>query len=215
MAIFDPRISNIELCYTIPMSKIITFVGVSGVGKTSLVNALAKTGNFATGLEEHETRPFQHLFDVDKRYALPNQIDYFLLRAEQERMLRARPEPALVDGGLDVDFYGFARLFHARGYLNDAEFELCERLYTQLRFSLPMPEMVVYLTASDDVVRQRLAKRDRVNIVTAEDADLLTTYFEAWLETLPREKVLRLDVSKIDLSYRAVLPELRQRIQAL
>ena len=194
------------------MSKIISFVGVSGVGKTSLVRVLAETGNFVTGLEEHETRPFQHLFDLDKRYALPNQIDYFLLRAEQERILRARPEPALVDGGLDVDFYGFARLFHTRGYLNDAEFDLCKRLYTQLRFSLPQPEIIVYLTASDEVIRQRLANRNRVNIATAEDAGLLKGYLEEWLGGISQEQVFRLDVSDMDLSYKNVLPELLEKI---
>ena len=195
------------------MSKIISFVGVSGVGKTSLVRALAKTGNFTMGLEEHETRPFQHLFDSDKRYALPNQIDYFLLRAEQERILRARPEPALVDGGLDVDFYGFARLFHTRGYLTNAEFDLCARLYAQLRAALPAPDLVVYLTAREEVIKEHLANRDRVNIATAEDAGLLKEYLEEWLDTLPQEKVLCLDLSDVSLDYREVLPKLLRELR--
>ncbi len=194
------------------MSKLIIFVGVSGVGKTALVNTLSKTGDFATGLEEHETRPFQHLFNEDKSYALPNQIDYFLLRAEQERVLRANSRPALIDGGLDVDFHGFARLFHTRGYLDDAEFSLCERLYTQLRAALPLPELIVYLTASDEVVRQRLESRDRVNIATSEDAGLFKGYLEEWLNTLPQERVIYLDVSKCDLNYKGVLPLLHNVI---
>ncbi len=190
------------------MAKLITFVGVSGVGKTTLARALAVSGDFATGFEQHDTRPFQHLCDQDKRYTFHNQIDYFLLRAEQERILRRDPRPALLDGGLDVDFHGFARLFHTRGYLSDAEFDLCKRLYEQLRLALLAPELVVYLTASDEVVRERLAGRERVNIATADDAGLLKKYLEEWLETLPQESVLRFDVSESDMGYSEILPVL-------
>ena len=202
----------LDFRYNTPMSKLITFVGVSGVGKTTLAKALATTGDFATGFEQHDTRPFQHLFDKDKRYALPNQIDYFLLRAEQERILRADPRPALIDGGLDVDFHGFARLFHARGYLSDAEYDLCKRLYDQLRLALPMPELVVYLTASDEVVRERLASRDRVNIATADDARMLKKYFKAWLGTLPAMQVLEFDVSAEGLDYKRLLEEITSEL---
>ena len=194
------------------MSKLITFVGVSGVGKTTLAKVLAATGDFATGFEQHDTRPFQHLCDQDKRYTLHNQVDYFLLRAEQERILRADPRPALLDGGLDIDFHGFARLFHTRGYLSDAEFELCKRLYEQLRLALPMPELVVYLTASEKVVRERLAARDRVNIATADDASLLKGYLEAWLEGLPAGSMLRLDVSESDMEYSEIIKTLLAKI---
>lgn len=190
------------------MSKLITFVGVSGVGKTTLARALASAGNFATGFEQHDTRPFQHLCDVDKRYTLHNQVDYFLLRAEQERALRAEPRPALLDGGLDVDFHGFARLFHTRGYLDDAEYALCERLYTQLRLALPQPELVIYLTASDIVIRQRLAARNRVNIATADDAALLKEYLEDWLGKLPSSQVLQYDVSHEKADYKALVVKL-------
>ncbi len=197
------------------MAKLITFVGVSGVGKTTLARALAAAGDFATGFEQHDTRPFQHLCDVNKRYTLHNQVDYFLLRAEQERALRADPRPALLDGGLDVDFFGFARLFHKRGYLSEDEYALCERLYTQLRLALPLPELVVYLTASDEVIRQRLSGRDRVNIATADDASLLKEYLEEWLDNLPQENLLRLDVSDIDASYRELVPKLLADISRL
>ena len=110
------------------MANLITVVGPSGVGKTALVHALAKTGRFATAFEQHAERPFQALFKQDSRYGLANQFDYFLLRVEQEKILRAVPQIGLIDGGLDLDYHGFTRLFHRRGLLTDPEFDLCRRL---------------------------------------------------------------------------------------
>ena len=85
--------------------------------------------DFATALEQHAERPFQALFKQDTRYGLANQIDYFLLRAEQERACAPPHKLGLIDGGLDLDYHGFARLFHRRGLLTDPEFDLCRRLY--------------------------------------------------------------------------------------
>src|SRR5688572_952818 len=103
------------------MGQLIAIVGVSGVGKTALVQALARAYPFETRYESHEERPFQSLFKSDTRFGLANQIDYFLLRAEQERELRATNQMGLIDGGLDLDFHGFTRLFHSRGLLTDPE----------------------------------------------------------------------------------------------
>ena len=68
------------------MSKLIAIVGASGVGKTALVSALAIHDEFEVAYEQHAERPFQSLFKNDARYALANQIDYFLLRRFAEFM---------------------------------------------------------------------------------------------------------------------------------
>jgi len=183
------------------MGDLIAVVGVSGVGKTALVHALAETKQFATALEQHAGRPFQALFKQDPRYALANQMDYLLLRARQEKELRTSPQTGLIDGGLDLDFHGFTRLFHSRGLMTDPEFDLCRRLHDLIRESLPPPEWIVALHAPPAIVRERLASRDRINIASADDAALLGRFIEEWLETLQPNRILRLDASHEDESY--------------
>ena len=189
------------------MSELIAIVGVSGVGKTALVSALAKASalsaveGFDTAYEQHIERPFQSLFKSDARYALANQIDYFLLRAEQERKLRASPQIGLIDGGLDLDFYGFTRLFHKRGLLTDPEFELCQRLYGLIREHLPFPELIIRLYADESTIANRLSGRDRINIATAEDTALFDLFLDQWLDSIPSEQKLELDVTNEILGY--------------
>jgi deoxyadenosine/deoxycytidine kinase len=183
------------------MGGLIAVVGVSGVGKTALVNALAKTGAFVTAFEQHAERPFQALFKNENRYALANQIDYLLLRAEQESELRASQKTGLIDGGLDLDFHGFTRLFHSRGLLTDPEYDLCRRLYHLLRESLPPPERIVFMRAPRQTVSERLAGRRRINIASEEDAELLERLINEWLGTIPRNHILPVDSTLEDESY--------------
>jgi deoxyadenosine/deoxycytidine kinase len=183
------------------MNKLISIVGASGVGKTTLVRALSKTGKFATAFEQHAERPFQTLFKQDKKYGLANQIDYLLMRAEQEKELRAASQIGLMDGGLDLDFHGFTRLFLSRNLLSDSEFDLCQRLYKFIRATLPRPELFVRLMADEETVAGRLSTRDRINIASAEDTTLFNSFLDQWLVSVPSYQVLNVDVSHETVDY--------------
>ncbi len=183
------------------MNKLIAVVGASGVGKTALVRALADTGQFATAYEEHAERPFQALFKKNKRFALANQLDYLLLRAEQEKQLRAADKIGLMDGGLDLDFHGFTRLFHRRGLVADPEFDLCLRFYSLVREFLPPPDLIVHLTAPRKIITQRLASRSRINIASARDAETLDQLIREWLESVPDKHILHINSEEEGQNY--------------
>ena len=195
------------------MAKLISVIGVSGAGKTSLVRALAAQKDFVLGLEVQAARPFQALFKQDDRYAFANQFDFLLYRAEQERTLRLDPRPALTDGGLDLDFHGFTRLFHARGWINDPELDLLRRYYAWTRELLPPPDLIIHLTADEETVRARLAARDRINIASADDASLLASFLDDWLAAVPSERIIRLNVTREPSDYRNVIPIIFNQIE--
>lgn len=197
------------------MNKLIVLVGASGAGKTTLMRSLCRQHEFSIAFEQHAERPFQALFKNNPAYALANQLDYLLLRAEQERDLRASHQPALMDGGLDLDFYGFTRLFHTRGWLSAAEFDLCRRLHTLTRRLLPPPDLIIALRADSNTVRERLASRNRINIASAEDAELLESYVTEWLASVPESNILRLDVSKESIEYPVSVPLILDKIGSL
>lgn len=183
------------------MNKLITITGPSGVGKTALVQALAGTGQFETALEGHAERPFQSLAKQDPRFTFANQMDYLLLRAEQEKELRASSKIGLMDGGLDLDFHGFTRLFLRRNLLSQKEFDLCRRFYALTRALLPPPELIVRLAADEETVADRLSGRKRINIASAGDTALFDSFLDEWLASVPSDRVLELDVTDEEMTY--------------
>lgn len=184
------------------MGKLIAVIGNTAVGKTTLVNQLTTAAPFVTGLEQHVERPFQQLLADDlkagrgRRYALANQFDYLLLRAEQEREMRSQPGIGLVDGGLDEDFFIFTRGFYANGILDKAEYGLCERFYRFVRAVQPGPDLFILLDAPLEVLARRLARRNRpVEIATSADLELLQQQVNEWRRQIPAERLLVIDAS--------------------
>jgi len=195
------------------VGKLITVVGTTGVGKTSLVRALCMVADFVQGLEEHETRPFQTLFKSDSHYALANQMDYLLLRAQQEKRLRQHERNGILDGGLEMDLNGFTRLFHTKGWLDDTEFQLCKDFYRFTRTLLPPPELIISLKANQDVIAKRLGGRDRINIAATQDINLLDSFLDEWLATVDPRNILHLECNRDDPSYLQEMPHLLEHIE--
>lgn len=131
--------------------------GPIGVGKTSLARRLSQSLGAELLLEQAADNPFLARFYEDPRgAAFPTQLFFLLQRAEQMRGLGQGDmfRPCRV-----ADFLFHKDRVFAELNLDEAEFELYDRVYRELAVQVPAPDLVIYLQAPVEVLRRRIARR--------------------------------------------------------
>ncbi|HEY8370245.1 MAG TPA: deoxynucleoside kinase [Thermodesulfobacteriota bacterium] len=158
-----------------PAHRYIVVEGPIGVGKTSLARRLADSFKARLVLEPVAENPFLEQFYKDRRkYAFQTQL-YFLTARYQQQQELAQPD---LFAKAAVGDYLFAkdRIF---AYLNldDTELAMYEKIYKMVEPTVPRPDLVIYLQAQIDVLRERIRRRGRGS--------------ERWLEPRYLEEVVQ------------------------
>ena len=139
-------------------SRYIVVEGPIGVGKTSLARKLAESLSADLLLEEVYENPFLERFYQDgQSAALPAQMFFLFARARQIEELRQ----ADLFANVRVADYLFAKdqLFAALN-LSPDELNLYNQVSETLQVDAPVPDLVIYLQSSVDVLLERIARRD-------------------------------------------------------
>jgi deoxyguanosine kinase len=151
--------------------------GPIGVGKTSLARRLAESFESDLLLEGADENPFLERFYQDPRSgALPAQLFFLLQRARQMQDMRQadmfRPV-RVADFLIEKD-----RLF-AELVLDAEELKLYEQVYQHVTIDAPVPDLVIYLQAPEDVLLKRIARRG-IRYERRIDASYLRRLSEAY-----------------------------------
>jgi deoxyadenosine/deoxycytidine kinase len=131
--------------------------GPIGAGKTSLALRLAERMNAATLLEDPKSNPFLAQFYRDmRRYALPTQLFFLFQRVAQLENLK---QPDLFGKPTVADFTLAKDPLFARLTLDDAEYQLYDKIHAHVKPQVPPPDLVIYLQASVDTLVSRVKRR--------------------------------------------------------
>lgn len=132
------------------------FIAVEGplrVGKSTLAQILAESLR-ARRLVEPEDNPFlDRFYQAQPGMGFATQLWFLMERYEQLRQLKDFDVPVVADYLFEKD-----KLF-AYVNLSDAELNLYNRYYQMFREQVPAPDLVIYLQASPEVLKQRLKRK--------------------------------------------------------
>ena len=135
----------------------IVIEGPIGVGKTSLAKKLALEFGSDLLLEKAEENPFlANFYKNPRQYALSTQLHFLLQRAQQVQDFR---QADLFQGSHIADFMVDKDPLFAQMTLNRDELELYQQIYAHLTLDAPRPDLVIYLQAPLDILRERIALR--------------------------------------------------------
>ena len=190
----------------------IALEGPIRVGKSTLAKILAERLH-ARRIFDVEDNPFLTEFYEEKPGAAFRSQMYFLLE-RHARLRELRPE----DGASAVvsDFLFEKDKIFAYINLNNEELRLYERFHQLLAGNLGAPDLVIYLQASPEVLRQRIARKSH-----AEESSISPQYLEAVVRAYEHfffhysaSDLLVVNTSEIDFVERdADLQQLLRRLQ--
>ena len=145
----------------VPLQKYIAIEGPIGVGKTTLANKIATTFNYDAFLEQPAENPFlKNFYRNPSQSALATQLFFLFQRMQQIQDLKQR---SLFETVRVADFLIEKDRLFAEVTLSNEEMDLYDKVYDHITLDAPTPDLVIYLQAPIDVLKERITKRGNIN----------------------------------------------------
>ena len=197
---------------TTPMTRYpyIGFEGPIAAGKTTIATLFAQHWNFDLVLENPGENEFLADFYKNKeRWALPMQLWFLAARQKQVPTLELPRVATVVADYTTAKNDVFARLL-----LKGRELCLYNNIAAGFGGKLPQPDLVVYLNATNEILLNRIAGRNREyeKLIDSGYLDQLRDAYELNFAENRKLNVLRYDTSCLNLTSEAQLTKLYDAI---
>lgn len=183
------------------MKKFIAVAGNIGAGKSTLVELLSQRLGWQPFYEAVTENPYLADFYTDMhQWGFHSQVFFLANRLRSHRQLSEHPTSVVQDRSVYEDAEVFACNLYHQGYLSERDYRTYRALYEELAAFLPPPDLVVYLRASADTLRARIAQRGRDFERTISHAYLeqLNGLYEAWMRDFTLCPVLTVPAGDLD-----------------
>jgi len=178
--------------------RFITIEGNIGAGKTTLAHLLSRKLNARLILEEFADNPFlPKFYENQKQYAFP--LELFFM-AERFKQLKDMLQTKDMFQSVTVSDYLFTKcLLFAKVNLPEEEFRLYQKLFDIIHQQLIFPDILIYLHAPVNQLKQNIKKRNRSYEQSIND-DYLFTLQETYTSYIKQHnlKIIFIDASNAD-----------------
>lgn len=183
------------------MKKFVAVAGNIGVGKSTLVSLLSHRLGWEPFYEPVTENPYLADFYDDMRaWAFHSQVFFLTNRLRAHRQLIDHPTSAIQDRSVYEDAEVFAYNLYLQGLLDPRDYKSYYELYSVLADFLPPPDLVVYLRASVDTLKERIQHRGREyeRQINPEYLEQLNQLYERWINHFSLCPVLTVPADDLD-----------------
>ena len=183
------------------LPKYIAIEGPIGVGKTTLANKIAETFNYDAFLEQPSENPFlKNFYRNPSQSALATQLFFLFQRMQQIQDLKQR---SLFETVRVADFLIEKDRLFAEVTLSNEEMDLYDKVYDHLTLDAPTPDLVIYLQAPIEVLKDRITKRGNINeqYLTLDYLEKLNDAYSRFFLDYNAAPLLIINAADIDLEF--------------
>ena len=169
---------------------IVGIAGNIGVGKTTVAERIAKKLNWRVYYESVINNPYLDDFYKDmKRWSFNLQIYFLSHRFRTLKTIAELKESSVQDRTIYEDVEIFAKSLYEQGYMTERDYKTYRDLFYDMVPYIPAPDIIIYLTASPEVLLERIRKRGRgfEKTISKEYIYYLNNSYEQWMKTAKRE----------------------------
>lgn len=181
--------------------KFITIAGNIGIGKSTLVQLLAKQTGWEPVFEAFEENPYLEDFYADmERWSFNSQIFFLTRRIKQHFDLLQQQQSIIQDRSVYEDAEIFARNLYHQGHLSERDWRSYHDLYQTTAVMLQPPDLVIYLKGSVETLLKRIQQRGRPYEQSIQPIYLeqLNHLYEEWAKNFSLSPVLTVETDNLN-----------------
>lgn len=183
------------------MKFFVAVAGNIGVGKSTLAELLCYRLGWKPFFEAAADNPYLSDFYADMhRWSFHSQVFFLSRRLHHYHRLVEHPTSVIQDRTIYEDAEVFAENLYRQGYLSPRDYRTYRDIYEAVVTFLPPPDLVIYLKASEETLRRRIALRGREfeRDISQEYLAQLNRLYDEWIRGFTLCPVLTIPADDLD-----------------
>lgn len=201
------------------MKRSIAIAGNMGVGKSTLVEFLARTYGVVPFYEPNDDNPYLKDFYRDMRgWAFQSQLYFLASKFRLHQELDRQPGVVALDRTIFEDAEVFATALYQMRKISKRDWQTYQSFYEAILDAIRPPDLMIYLKCSMRTLKERIRLRGRriERDVPPSYLKRLDRLYEGWIAAYDLSEVLVLETDRLDYIHDLVHRlDLMERIEAL